>query len=279
MIKLPGEKALDLGLVPLNEIKAHEATIPALVESVVRDMHRTGFQRDPILIDSSTNIALDGMHRLAALRSFGARLAMCARYDYLDPQVKLGRWLRYLVAPSERLVADIVNLFQMKSCKRTQGADFVDSGRAGAALLNSRQSFVTQTRTEVRKIYEKVGEADRLCEKENVQIQFARDDAKHDLYSSESVYVMYPSRLAKDDIISIVSSGGILPQKTTRHTVPIRPMGVYFPLAMLVSGNQTECENELLRIVSLSNVQVDRGNTWYEGRVYSDPIAVFRKNR
>jgi L-serine kinase (ADP) len=277
-VKLRGEKAIDLGFVHLEDTKPHEATIPALVESVERDMHRTGFQRDPILIDDATNIALDGMHRRAALLSFGAKYVLCARYNYLNPEVKLGRWLRYMVMPSEKLVANITSLLHMRKCDRLEGARLVNAGEAGVALLSSAHSFVADGRGDIQKIYESVGEVDKLCEAERVQVQFASDDHELDLYSSESVYVLYPASLAKSDIISIIERGGRLPHKTTRHTVPIRPMGIYFPLEMLVGAEQSDCERELERVVSLSNIEVGQGNTWYEGRLYSDPIAIFRRH-
>jgi L-serine kinase (ADP) len=277
-VKLPGEKAIDLGFVPLKDVKPHEATIPELVESVERDMHRTGFQRDPILIDDATNIALDGMHRRAALLAFGAKYALCARYNYLGSEVKLGRWLRYLVGPSDKLVGGIISLLNMKECNLPEGARLVDSGECGIALLNSARSFVSEGRADIQKIYEDIGEVDKICEAEKVQVQFASDDQRLDLCSSEAVYVVYPMSLAKSDIISIVKRGGMLPHKTTRHTVPIRPMGMYFPLEMLVRAEQSDCERELERVVTLSNVEVDQGNTWYEGRIYSDPIAIFRRD-
>ena len=109
--------------LPLNDIKPHESIIPRELETLTRDMERTGFQRDPILIDSKTHVALDGMHRRAALERLGARNALCAEYDYLSDEVKLERWLRYIIAPNKSLLDFVIELFNMEACRSTHARD------------------------------------------------------------------------------------------------------------------------------------------------------------
>ena len=278
-VPIPGKSTIELSIVSLEEIKPHEATIPSFLSSIERDMKRTGFQRDPILIDKKTHMALDGMHRRQALTSLRAKYALCSEFDYTDPSVKLERWLRYLVAPNKDMIRSIVSMYHMKKVHGIKEAiQAVDSGKNGFAILNRRSSFVSQEITNTPEVYEKLEDVDQLCEENQVEISFASDKEKLDLYSSESVFVLYPAPLQKSDVVAMVKRGSVFPYKTTRHIVPLRPMGIYFPLDMLVHSSKRICEQELKRIVKLSNVVVEERNVWYEGRRYSEPIAVFRKH-
>lgn len=271
-------REIELSILPLNEIKPHEATISSALQSLRYDMKRTQLQRDPILVDKRSRIALDGMHRIASLVSLGAKYALCAEYEYSKPEVKLERWLRYFIAPHEDLISKVLTLFNMeKSAGLNEALGMVDSGTARVALLNRKESHISREKWGVLEVYRNIGATDELCEKDKIQVSFAVEEEKFQLYSSESVFVLYPLALGKRDVIAMVNEGGLFPYKTTRHIVPIRPMGVYFPLNMLVESSLEQCEGELERIVKFSNVHIEERDVWYEGRRYSEPIAVFRK--
>ncbi|MCL5067845.1 MAG: hypothetical protein M1368_05775 [Thaumarchaeota archaeon] len=266
-----------MSIVPLEDIKPHEATIPSLLDSLKRDIKRTGSQRDPILIDRRTRMALDGMHRRKALLALKAKFAVCSEFDYLNSKVKLERWLRYLIAPDRKTVEKIVDMFQMRRLRTVDSAILeVDSAKNCFALLNSRASFVSKSAESNSGVYQNIDEADRIFENAQVEVSFAGDKERRDLYSSESVYVLYPAPLKKKDVLSVAGAGSVFPYKTTRHIVPLRPMGLYFPLDMLTNSSKEECERELERIVKSSKISVEERDVWYEGRRYSEPIAVFR---
>jgi len=248
-------------------------------------MERTGFQRDPILIDSKTHVALDGMHRRAALESLGARNALCAEYDYFDDEIKLERWLRYIIAPSKHLLDFVVEHFNMEACRNTHVAILrVDGGKSGISLLSSKESFASKERripisnSRILAIYEDIREFDEFCNKAKVEIDFVGESEKRQLYSSRSVYVLYPAPLEKKEILDFALRGEVLPFKTTRHIVPVRPMGIYFPLEDLRKSSLSDCNRTLDKIVGLSTIKMERRHVWYEGRRYSEPLAVFRRN-
>jgi hypothetical protein len=279
IVKIGNSSTLNLSIVRLSDVKPHEEIIPQFLDSIRRDMIRTQLQRDPILIDARSKFALDGMHRRAALESIGAKFALCSEYDYLSNEVQLERWLRYYIAPNPKFVEEVVSLFEMESVPDFREAiDEIDNRRSGIALLSARRSFVSRVSSEKLEIYDKVSSVDRLSNEYGIEIHFAPDAEKSSLFSSESVYVLYPVGLTKDDVLGMVEKGGTFPFKTTRHIVPIRPMGVYFPLDLLKDGTMEECEKKLEQIVNLSKIEVEPIDIWYEGRRYSEPLAVFRKN-
>lgn len=278
LVSLDSKTKVQLSIIPLDRIRPHERTIPSLLRSIRNDMERTGEQRDPILVDGKTLFAMDGMHRLESLRSMGAKYALCAQYDYQKKSIKLERWLRTMIAPSTELVSEIVAKFGMvpaHSIKRAM--QMVDDAEAGIALVSRKDSFVSRKNFDIKEIYCMVGSIDSLCEKSRVEIHFATESEKSRMFSSDSVYMIYPARMSKSDVLGIARDNELLPYKTTRYIVPIRPMGVYFPLSFLRRSDWSKCNEKLENIVNLSKVVVERKNAWYEGRKYSERIAIFRK--
>jgi hypothetical protein len=278
LVSLEGGASLQLSIIPLDEIRPHERTIPSLLRTIRNDMIRTGKQRDPILVDRKTLLALDGMHRIESLKSLGANYALCAEYDYLSDSVKLERWLRTMIAPSRKLVSTIVSKFEMTPCVSIKTAiRRVETRENGIALLSNRESFLGGESLDVAEIYQKIGDIDALCEKDKVELQFLSESEKVNMFSSESVVVIFPASLSKLDVLRLARRNELLPYKTTKHTVPMRPMGIYFPISYLRKRNLPECRQKLDQIVNFSKVVLERQNTWYEGRRYSERIAIFRK--
>ena len=95
----------------------------------------------------------------------------------------------------------------------------------------------------------------------------------------DPVYVIYPAPLEKKEILDFARRGEVLPFKTTRHIVPVRPMGVYFPLENLHQSTLSDCNRTLAKIVGLVTIKMERRHVWYEGRRYSEPLAVFQRSR
>ena len=271
---------IELSIIPLEKVKPHEATIPKILDSIIADMERTNLQRDPILIDKKTHAALDGMHRRAALAELGARFSLCSQYDYLDDSVKLERWLRYFIAPSEKFLSELTSLLRLREYSGFEEAvRAVDRGQSRIALLSAGESFVSNRGWNVPQVYEAVGQIDKLCHEYRIELDYTPESSKFDLFTSESVYLLYPEKLSKKDVLEVASEGRVLPCKTTRHVVPVRPMGVYFPLDLLKGSSETACYRELENIVSSSKIDLEKREVWYEGRRYSEPLAIFRRNR
>jgi len=277
-----------LSIHPLKQIRPHEEVIPDLLKTLKEDMRRTGYQRDPLIVDARTLVALDGMHRLAALRALGAKFAMCADCDYLSDSVKLERWLRYVIAPSRGFVKRTVKEFKMEQCSNFREAiSLVESRRSRIALLSSRESYVQRlankgtddccVASSIFSAYQQIKKFDKLCTKYNLQIRFASANEERRIFSSESVYLLYPLPISKVDVLSAAKSSKVFPFKTTRHTVPVRPMGVYFPIKALKSSTREDCIKALREIIKLSKVEISSRNLWYEGRQYGEPLAIFRK--
>jgi len=74
-------------LVPVADLKTHEAAEPDRVRRVMRQMHSNGVVKKAIIVDSKTMVVLDGVHRLSALQMLGAVRAPAWLIDYSDDDV------------------------------------------------------------------------------------------------------------------------------------------------------------------------------------------------
>ncbi len=279
LVSLPNENKLDLRIVLLSDLAPHEQVIPSLLDSVRRDIQRTGYQRDPIIIDESTNLVLDGMHRRAALESLSAKFALCASFNYLDDTIILERWLRYFIAPDRQMIDELLGLFGFKKIDDYQTAiKMVDSHRSPIALLSSRQSYLSTEKYDLQTVYRRLGDFDRIATERNMNVEYHPENEHGSLFLSESVFVLYPMPLTKEDIIRVASDHKLLPFKTTRHLVPVRPMGMYYPLDLLKRDDLVVCNSKLRELLSTSKIDLVEANSWYEGRRYSEALAIFKRN-
>ncbi len=270
----------ELSIVPLNDLRPHEATIPRILDSLTADLKRTSSQRDPILIDRSTRTVLDGMHRRASLEALKANFALCTEFDYLHDSIELERWLRYFIAPNEEFISEVMALLQLKACDRFEDAvEAVDKGKSKIALLSAGSSYISAREWNVFEVYEAIGKIDDLCQKYRIGLDYTSESSKFELFTSEFVYLLYPEKLLKKDVLQIASEGKVFPCKTTRHIVPVRPMGTDFPLDLLKGSSEAKCSKELRNILRLSRIELEKREVWYEGRRYSEPLAIFRREK
>lgn len=271
-----GRFDIRLSVVPIGEIKPHERTIPSLLSSITSNIRKTGYQRDPVLIDERSHLALDGMHRLKSLKQLGARYVACALLDAFDDSIKIERWLRTFIAPGPGLIDSLVKTFEMNHCSNFRAAiRSVEMGRSKIALLSRHDCYTGGKDWKISEVYRKMGESDKLCERSHVDVDFLEESEKFGSLVSDSVRLLYPARLNKHEIAKFAARRELLPYKTTRYIVPVRPMGLCFPLSVLRNDELHKCNEALERIVKFSKVTLEPKNVWYEGRRYSERLAIF----
>ena len=74
-------------LVPINDLKTHEAAEPDRVRRVMKQMKSTGVVKKAIMVDSKSMVVLDGVHRLSALQMLGVVRVPAWLIDYSDEEV------------------------------------------------------------------------------------------------------------------------------------------------------------------------------------------------
>jgi L-serine kinase (ADP) len=74
-------------LVPIRDLKTHEAADTDRVRRVMRQMQFTGVVKKAIVVDSKSMVVLDGVHRLTALQMLGCARVPAWLIDYSDADI------------------------------------------------------------------------------------------------------------------------------------------------------------------------------------------------
>jgi len=86
------EQGYQISLRPLCEVLQSEHVDPANVESVRQSIVRAGHWLEPIIVERSRGIVMDGNHRLNAALQLGLKRVPCIQLDYADPRVRVRHW-------------------------------------------------------------------------------------------------------------------------------------------------------------------------------------------
>jgi hypothetical protein len=111
-------------LLPIDDLKAHEATIPLLLQTTLEEIQKEGRLRCPILVESRHHIILDGHHRYSALQRLGCKRVPAYVVDYFDDSIELSLWPGAVVdhITKEEVVAQVVKrklLYPPKTTRHT----------------------------------------------------------------------------------------------------------------------------------------------------------------
>jgi len=261
----------------VHEVHPHEDVISDYVSKLSQEIRRERYQKDPVIIDRNSNVALDGMHRIAALRQLEAKRIIVCEIDYKDPAVLLRRWLRYLPVLTDQVLQELAQELRLDRRDRSSGLEAVDKHLSPLALLRNTDAYVSRlTFTDLLGVYELVRIFDRCIQSHHLRY----DSLPEELAFEKSLHggaTLYVPALRKEDIVSIVSKGALLPAKTTRHVMPIRPMGIFFPLKHLTSPDGASALAQLENILSSSEPKVIPAGTFYEERFYEEPLLIIRQ--
>ncbi len=272
---------LKLGLEELAKVKIHEEIIPELLDALMREIRSDGEMRHPVIVDASTLVVLDGMHRVAALRELGCAYLPVCLVDYRNPHIHVGSWYR-----SVRGEADAAELLEAMTSLGLKAAP--SSSEAALQALDERSaSFALLTKEgchllkgegrSIRESYAWVKRAEDVLRGKGLEVRYeAERDAKRMVDSGEAIAALATPKAKKEEVIAAALRGEPFAHKTTRHVVPARPMGVDVPLEWLLGGRPLREANELLlRRLSERRVRRLPKGSELEGRRYEEELWVF----
>jgi hypothetical protein len=267
---------LHIEIMPLNRLKPHEKIIPNEVERLAKSIHEAGMIRDPIIVDQTTWIVLDGMHRLAALRLLRAIHSVVCAVDYRNPAISLGRWFRVITGAD----SDAVREAAMKTLGEFSTGNYSDpAGFNEGVLLPGGFGISPKAQNHIERL-RMLSKLETELQENGARITYESETRAMQTYKSDGskTLVAFPT-LTKDDVIQFASSGQLLPQKTTKHIVPARPLHADISLDVLSSAKLTEPEINRLLLRHLRVRRVDRlaPGSAIDGRVYQEDIYLFSR--
>jgi hypothetical protein len=268
---------LDLAVVELGSLRVHEETMQEHSEKLKRGLIERGTLSTPMFVDKATNIVLDGMHRVRTLGELGCRFALVCLVDYSDQRIKLGRWCRTISKPFSRLDAERIvggvgaSLRQATGVNPSLSSDLLIAFGDGTLLVES-------TEKEIMPIYRLSHKLERALISQGYAVgHMGEDNATRYLATGDFSAILCPPVITKQQVVNAVQRGEVFPPKSTRHRIPVRPIGVGLSLEILRDSRRTLDEVNLSLGKQLKSSRLRRlppGST-YRGRRFEDTLYVF----
>ena len=269
---------ITIDIIPTEKLKPHEEIIEEAIKKLIKDITDEGVVRNPIIIDENTLVILDGMHRYEACKRLGLKYIPVAAVDYNDPRVGLSTWIRLIKLKniSESEVESRIKLLDKELEPYKSNTPYtVTIYFKGKLIYNTSIHFDVQTKYNVYYVLKKL-EKDPSLERLKITYQpdsIVKENMKFYLKSYDLVIV--PPKLEKRDVIEIALQGKVYPPKSTRHTVPARPLNLNIPMKILMSSNEREVRREVMTIIRSLKVRKVRGEKVDTYRDYDETIYYF----
>ncbi|MCS7369232.1 MAG: hypothetical protein NDF57_05935 [archaeon GBS-70-058] len=218
----------ELALVSVDMLYPHEEIIPSILNRLVEDIRDCGVFKDPIMVDSNSNVVLDGMHRLAASKVIGFKWIPVCYVDYMSDRVKVYRWWRVISGSGFREFVE--KSFNVDFLDRSVIDDYISK----YPLLVFRDGFYLFHASGVFESLLLVKDLEASFSSRGFSVSYdLESDALSKLDSGVCSAVLTLPSVSKRDVVLLALSGKILPHKSTRHVFPFRPMGINLPLNIL----------------------------------------------
>jgi hypothetical protein len=263
-----------LSIEPIDKVFPHEEILPDVLGAIGESLKNSASQLDPVIIDNATGVALDGMHRVEALRSMGASKILACRVDYGIDSIKVGRWLRAYEGTSNPLLEDLKVRLNLTRVSRAEALSEVEGHRVPAALFAGGISFKSlMPFVSVRESIELVRVFDETALRSEVRPRIV-DEEEAGRLIEKGAFVFVPPSPTKADVIESGLRRHLFPPKSTRHLIPARPVGVSFPLRWLLDAQLSaeEANGRLSDLVAWSRIVALPPGSVYMGRTYDEPL-------
>ncbi|RLE88508.1 MAG: hypothetical protein DRJ96_00145 [Thermoprotei archaeon] len=223
----------------IEELRPHEEVVPSYLEELKAAFRRSIYQRNPIIVDATSGVILDGTHRWAAMKALGYKWITVCEVDYSNPLVLLDRWARRYRVEGSCELSSLLKGFSSEPVKPEE------VGKRDLAVIHAGEAYRIEY-AELTDAYAKLRELEeRLTSLLGKGPTYVPGDSA--LQGGEGILVLPPTPL-KREILEIARSGVLLPPKSTRHMVPARPLGVNVPLKLLAREHvDPELLGEVLR--------------------------------
>ena len=281
---------LELCILHVNDVHPHEETILPEVMRISRDMEKKGIVLDPLLVSKDSLAILDGNHRLEALRRIRTRFFPACLLPYEDPLIEVKTWLRYIkgVFPEDlipvlnRITFPVVKIEIIKrSLSVNEFEHFLEDSDVSFHIF-TKSSIIRikgRERTDLTYNLELLRVFELSVSQMGARLQYLEDDKLSELLEtlSEREIVVLPPKTTKENIVKMAMKDYLMPPKSTRHIVPVRPLNLGIPLSMLKDYSITisYANRQLEKILKRKRSRMLPRNQVIGGRKYPEEILLF----
>jgi hypothetical protein len=273
--------SMEITLVSIESLFIHEETISKELEKLKRDLIAAQVLKHPMIVDSSTLIVLDGMHRVAALKSLGCQLAAVCLVDYQNPAIELLAW--------HREFSDNINFGEFEKTLSKKGPfnliptsmdnafENVKLRKADVALANGNSAHLLNfpNVSSIKAVYDEISSIELLARDMGYDLLYSTEsDAIESIRSSIRPVLIVPT-LTKEEVIEWALKNEIFTHKTTRHVVPARPLYVNVPLHWLKQSDLNKTNQKLKKYLENKRIIEKETGAIINGRRYEEHCYIF----
>lgn len=262
-LKLEDYLLMELTVEPINSLHPHEEVKVGNLSRLVESFRESKIQMDPIIVDAKSNVILDGMHRYHAMwqlsRETSVAYIVVCKINYSHPAVQLMNWHRVFEGLTVTESMKVLSRIQaepnviIENTTESVGIQEVMARRAIMALISPRRSSSSSGEREAWLVTaENLEEWDilmryRLIRQAEVTVMELKRTVQHvpdvdimkhpqpRLKDNVRDFVVITPRITKEEVVAVSTKGQVFPPKSTRHSLPARPLRVNYPLKFLES--------------------------------------------
>ncbi len=263
---------MSLTLKPSSSPRPHEKSIPSLTQKLMADIEKLGYVIHPVIVDSETNVIVDGTHRIEALQGLRIPHAPVYAVDYLGEEVRLETWARLL--KSEIRLEDVESIAAALSLamERLEDVNLAAPRNSLTLIIGETVFEFVQMDGGINSIFSLTEELDKRFK--DAGLEYVREGELLNRIKKGDAKAGYMiPRLEKRDVIKLTLDGVLLPPKSTRHIVNGRPMFIFCPLNIL--KQPAEEAGEKFRKWLDGGRRVRLPPCSLIDRVYEEPVEVY----
>ncbi|WP_455367425.1 hypothetical protein [[Eubacterium] cellulosolvens] len=272
-----GNLTLEIAIVKVDDLHPHEEVIPREVKYLSERIYRDNALHHPILVDKNSSTVLDGMHRLAAIKSLGCNKILVCFVDYLNPLIVVHGWYRCY---KEKISVDQIEKAKEKmSLKPTsRSLDDIQCGLESRIIdlsILTDNYYILQNGNSIEEIFKIIKQIEK-----NVALPtfFEKEKQAFDRFQEGEFASMLAFRsLRKGEILKAAVSGYLFPCKTTRHVIPTRPIGIEIPLKKLGAKRLSllKLNEDLIDELQKRKTKILPAGSVIDGRMYEEELLLF----
>ena len=269
-------------IIPLEKTLRSEGTIRRQARKLANYMEHDGMQRDPIVVapEGDRYIALDGMHRVEALKVMGCRDLLAYIVDYDDHRIILESWdalISQLPGVLEVLRDEFDGTrYEIEEVDRAKSREDVIERRSIFTVVDregrafSLRSGKGENPLALNEIIRVLVRFEKRLDREGAMIRYVANTTSESRFvESRSAFLVIRPRFTKTEVVERTLQGKLFPRKTTRHVIYERPLRVGVALSILKEDVDIEMKNKLLQ--AELRWRYEHGRI----RIYPEPIILF----
>ena len=263
-----GDHGLDvverrLALVEISSLKRYECPKSTRVREIERSLRDTGALVNPVVVDPSRQLLIDGHHRVAALSNLEFERVPAYTVDYHSEVVRVRGWKH--IATVEH---DVIRSIYSRSRSHAGGAWQVTARDPQSAVVAER--FFKEPLPSV----EFLEQVSSCLDEQGFPVSLVTDG--HRIGSGQIGSMISPT-VGKEQVLAAATSGRPFPAEVNRHIIDGRPLGMHIPL------KRTEDVDEFRRFVEDLFLHAApyfaSPGAVHDGRLYDERVTLFRRRR